>query len=113
MLHCILTDICLSTPGSHHNISGLPHPIRLLTKSQFAQELLSTFSTSLGEVALQPSTGGTFKVHLYDASPAGSEDGTVDIKEYLLWDRKTEGGFPGKSYLSTSHRFLSNLLRLL
>ncbi|GKT43892.1 uncharacterized protein ColSpa_04073 [Colletotrichum spaethianum] len=57
--------------------------------SQFAQELLSTFSTSIGEVALQPSTGGTFTVTLTHL-PAGAETTSTTI----LWDRKTEGGFP-------------------
>ncbi|KAI6783845.1 uncharacterized protein J7T54_001721 [Emericellopsis cladophorae] len=51
---------------------------------KYAQELLSTFSTSLGEVALQPSTGGTFVVQIYH--------GTAEAK--TLWDRKTDGGFP-------------------
>ena len=32
----------------------------MLRAAYFAQELLSTFSTALGEVALQPSTGGRF-----------------------------------------------------
>ncbi|RDW71279.1 hypothetical protein BP6252_07842 [Coleophoma cylindrospora] len=73
--------------------------------SKFAQELLSTFSTSLGEVALQPSTGGTFTIHLYhlptDANVPGdiSLDTNVEklplkVQKSLLWDRKTEGGFP-------------------
>ncbi|KAH8658732.1 Rdx type Seleno protein, partial [Tricladium varicosporioides] len=53
----------------------------MLRAAYFAQELLSTFSTSLGEVALQPSTGGTFR------APA-------TIQKHLLWDRKAEGGFP-------------------
>ncbi|TVY21910.1 hypothetical protein LARI1_G000361 [Lachnellula arida] len=60
----------------------------------FAQELLSTFSTSLGEVALQPSTGGTFVVHLYHANPTSIEDEPVTMQKHLLWDRKAEGGFP-------------------
>jgi predicted Rdx family selenoprotein len=63
--------------------------------SQFAQELLSTFSTSLGEVALQPATGGIFVVKLYYAPPS-ADGGQVMIQEHLLWDRKAEGGFPGK-----------------
>ncbi|PSS00976.1 Rdx type Seleno protein, partial [Coniella lustricola] len=46
----------------------------MLRAAYFAQELLSTFSTALGEVALQPSTGGTFSC--------------------VLWDRKIDGGFP-------------------
>ncbi len=62
---------------------------------QFAQELLQTFGTSLGEVALQPSTGGIFKIYLYHEELAASEDELSKIQEYLLWDRKAEGGFPG------------------
>ncbi|KAH6653848.1 Rdx family-domain-containing protein, partial [Truncatella angustata] len=51
----------------------------MLRAAYYAQELLSTFSTSLGEVALQPSTGGTF---------------VATIQTRTLWDRKTDGGFP-------------------
>jgi predicted Rdx family selenoprotein len=36
----------------------------ILTSHQFAQELLSTFSDQIGEVALIPKTGGIFQVHL-------------------------------------------------
>ncbi|GKT53428.1 selT/selW/selH selenoprotein domain-containing protein [Colletotrichum tofieldiae] len=61
----------------------------MLRAAYFAQELLSTFSTSIGEVALQPSTGGTFTVTLTHL-PAGAETTSTTI----LWDRKTEGGFP-------------------
>ncbi|KAI6710685.1 guanine nucleotide-binding protein gamma subunit [Diplocarpon mali] len=61
---------------------------------QFAQELLSTFSTSLGEVALQPSTGGTFVVNLQTASPSLVEGHPATISHHVLWDRKAEGGFP-------------------
>lgn len=66
----------------------------MLRAAYFAQELLSTFSTSLGEVALQPSTGGTFVVHLYHANPSSSGDEPVTMQKHLLWDRKEEGGFP-------------------
>ncbi|RDH17987.1 hypothetical protein M747DRAFT_241918 [Aspergillus niger ATCC 13496] len=52
----------------------------LLRAAYFAQELLSTFSTQLGEVALVPATGGVFT--------------DVDITGTILWDRKTNGGFP-------------------
>ena len=51
----------------------------LLRAGWMAQELLSTFSGDLGEVALLPATGGMFQIH-YDGD--------------LLWDRKREGGFP-------------------
>ena len=55
----------------------------LLRASWVAQELLQTFRTRLGEVALVPGTGGVFRVTL-DAG-----DGPV-----LLWDRTVDGGFP-------------------
>lgn len=44
-----------------------------------AQELLHTFSDSIGGVLLVPGSGGIFEVHA----------GTV-----LLWERKRDGGFP-------------------
>lgn len=44
-----------------------------------AQELLTTFSGELEEVALRPATGGVFRV---DAGGA------------IIWDRKRDGGFP-------------------
>ncbi|KAL0776801.1 hypothetical protein CaCOL14_006319 [Colletotrichum acutatum] len=61
----------------------------MLRAAYFAQELLSTFGTSIGEVALQPSTGGTFTVTLTH-QPAGA----TTTSSTILWDRKTEGGFP-------------------
>lgn len=53
------------------------------------QELLSTFGTTIGEIALIPATGGIFTVHLtyHDASENG-------MNQVLIWDRKTDGGFP-------------------
>ncbi|PQE16018.1 selT selW selH seleno domain-containing protein [Rutstroemia sp. NJR-2017a WRK4] len=59
-------------------------------------QLLSTFSTDIGEVALQPSTGGTFVVTLYHAGKEGvkNENGEVNIQTHVIWDRKVEGGFP-------------------
>ncbi|KAK3357553.1 Rdx family-domain-containing protein [Lasiosphaeria hispida] len=50
----------------------------LLRAAYYAQELLSTFSTALGEVALQPGTGGVF----------------IRLQRRTLWDRRTDGGFP-------------------
>ena len=49
-----------------------------------AQELLTTFTAELGEVALVPGTGGVFDVRV---------DGE------LVWSRKEEGGFPELSEL--------------
>jgi selenoprotein W-related protein len=44
-----------------------------------AQELLTTFTTELGEVALVPGTGGVFEVRL---------------EEELIFSRKEQGRFP-------------------
>jgi selT/selW/selH-like putative selenoprotein len=67
----------------------------MLRAAYFAQELLSTFGGSLGEVALIPATGGLFTVHL-TYKPVGEEGEGSDVqtREVLLWDRKAEGGFP-------------------
>ncbi len=51
----------------------------LLRAAWMAQELLSTFGPELAEVALVPSTGGTFRIEY---------DGLV------IWERKQDGGFP-------------------
>ncbi len=51
----------------------------MLRAAWMAQELLSTFSEDLGEVALIPGTGGIFQIEAGGA---------------LIWDRKSEGGFP-------------------
>jgi predicted Rdx family selenoprotein len=59
--------------------------------------LLQTFGTDLGEISLQPATGGIFKVHLYDEEPGPTEVDEAAVEEHLLWDRKAEGGFPGMS----------------
>ncbi|KAK9467192.1 Rdx family-domain-containing protein [Lipomyces arxii] len=56
-----------------------------LRASWYAQELLSTFSTQLGTVSLIPGTGGVFVVALQ------LDDKTEDV---VIWDRKTNGGFP-------------------
>ena len=88
--------------------------------AQYAQELLSTFAgTTLGEVALKPATGGIFTVELLyqqaslgnaeaaafegvmgsnslsDTNATGSGE-VAKLTKSLLWDRKAEGGFPGK-----------------
>ena len=51
----------------------------LLRAGWVAQELLTTFSTDLGEIALRPGVGGIF---------------TVELDGELIWDRKRDGGFP-------------------
>ncbi|KAI0867864.1 hypothetical protein GGS24DRAFT_495009 [Hypoxylon argillaceum] len=69
----------------------------MLRASYFAQELLSTFSTSLGEVALQPATGGIFVIEIHYTDPtstASQPDSNPTVQHRLLWDRKRDGGFP-------------------
>jgi selenoprotein W-related protein len=51
----------------------------ILRASWMAQELLMTFDTDLGEVALVPSTGGVFEVR---------------VEENLVWSKKERGRFP-------------------
>lgn len=51
----------------------------LLRAAWMAQELLTTFTTELGEVALVPGTGGIFEVRL---------------EEELIFSRKEQGRFP-------------------
>jgi selenoprotein W-related protein len=51
----------------------------LLRAAWMAQELLSTFSEDIAEIALLPSTGGAFR---------------IEIDGETVWDRKRDGGFP-------------------
>ena len=65
----------------------------MLRAAYFGQELLSTFSTAIGEIALIPATGGLFTVKLTHQT-ISKESGVAVVEEVLLWDRKSEGGFP-------------------
>ncbi|KAK2809407.1 hypothetical protein FQN50_003866 [Emmonsiellopsis sp. PD_5] len=65
-------------------------------RGTFAQELLSTFSTTLGEVSLIPTTGGIFTVTITHSSNVD-----FSMQETVLWDRKTEGGFPETKQLKS------------
>jgi selenoprotein W-related protein len=56
----------------------------LLRAAWLAQELLSTFGTDLGEVALVPGTSGIFAI--------GCQ--TEGAEPVLIWERKRDGGFP-------------------
>jgi len=72
----------------------------MLRAAYFAQELLSTFGTTIGEIALIPATGGLFSITLsYTPQTVSNEEGDdkkgeVRPQTVLLWDRKAEGGFP-------------------
>ena len=61
----------------------------LLRSAWMAQELLSTFGTSIGGVTLVPSTGGAFAI-------------TYDGDE--IWERKRDGGFPDVKALKSRVR---------
>lgn len=51
----------------------------LLRAAWMAQEILTTFQTEVGEVALVPGTGGVFSVR---------------VDEATVWSRSGEGRFP-------------------
>jgi selenoprotein W-related protein len=51
----------------------------LLRAAWMAQELLSTFSEEVSEVALRPATGGAFQ---------------IEVEGEIIWERKRDGGFP-------------------
>lgn len=51
----------------------------LMRAAWMAQELLSTFSEDVSEIALLPATGGAFR---------------IEVDGELVWDRKRDGGFP-------------------
>ncbi|KAB5558599.1 Rdx family-domain-containing protein [Coniochaeta sp. 2T2.1] len=72
-----------------------------LRAAYFAQELLQTFSTTLGEISLLPSTGGVFKVDIYTRAssstsrpPAATNHPSPHVQRTSLWERSTDGGFP-------------------
>lgn len=81
----------------------------MLRAAWMGQELLTTFGTSIGEVALIPATGGIFTVHL-TCKPAGigsSSGGSGEeahVERLLIWDRKAEGGFPEAKILKQKIR---------
>ena len=101
----------------------------LLRAAYHAQELLSTFSTSLGEVSLRPATGGVYWVDVeveVEVSQTAKTAKTAEIAEiaesaraeaateaateanpgmggsktYRIWDRKAQDGFPGEFILN-------------
>jgi selenoprotein W-related protein len=61
----------------------------MLRAAWIAQELLTTFESELGEVALIPAHGGRFQIQI---------DGQI------VWDRQRDGGFPELSWLKRAIR---------
>ncbi len=84
--------------------TSLSVQVYLLTSTtQYAQELLQTFGTSIGEVALLPVAGGTFTITMTfsannradaDAQASPSSEGSAKVTDTVIWDRKLDGGFP-------------------
>ena len=74
----------MSEPKPHLVITYCTQCNWLLRAAWMAQEVLSTFSLELGEVALVPGTGGIFEIR-YDAE--------------IIWERKRDGGFPDSRQL--------------
>jgi selenoprotein W-related protein len=71
-----------ATPGRHRPRIAITYCTQcqwLLRAAWMAQELLSTFTEDLAEVALLPASGGTFVI-AYDGE--------------TIWERKRDGGFP-------------------
>lgn len=65
---------------------------RWLIRAQWHQgELLQTFPDVLGGVLLVPSTGAMFR---------------IEIGDTVLWNRKTDGGFPEIAHLKRKVRDL-------
>ncbi len=56
----------------------------LLRAAWVAQELLTTFTEEIGELALRPGTGGIFEVR---------------VEGVIVWSRTAEGRFPGMKEL--------------
>ena len=51
----------------------------LLRAAWIAQELLTTFSSDIGELALVPGSGGIFQIR---------------VRDEVIWSRADNGGFP-------------------
>ncbi len=63
----------------------------LLRAAWLAQELLSTFADDLGRVAMEPGTGGIFR---------------ITCNGVQIWERKADGGFPEAKVLKQRLRNL-------
>lgn len=63
----------------------------MLRAAWLAQELLQTFGSDIGEVALVPGTGGIFVITADDTA---------------IWNRKKDGGFPEAKILKQRLRNL-------
>ncbi|PHH67496.1 hypothetical protein CDD82_1423 [Ophiocordyceps australis] len=115
-----MTPLCQQTSCQHMDIrqkaqQKKPTKKKKTTQKKYAQELLSTFP-SLGEVALQPGSSGTFIISLTTSCDGASHDSTPPAPAStppettsptlnpprppqtctttVLWDRRRDSGFP-------------------
>jgi len=61
----------------------------MLRAAWMAQEILSSFAEEVAEVALVPAKSGTFQIF---------------VNQVVVWDRKTDGGFPEAKVLKQKIR---------
>ncbi|HET8707966.1 MAG TPA: SelT/SelW/SelH family protein, partial [Pseudomonadales bacterium] len=61
----------------------------MLRAAWMAQEILSTYAEDVSEVALIPGKSGIFQIY---------------VDQQLIWDRKTDGGFPEAKVLKQKIR---------
>jgi len=80
----VSTDETPAAPGPRVEITYCTQCRWLLRASWLASELLTSFGTDLGEVALRPGVGGVFRVR---------------VGQETLWDRGTDVGFPDLAQL--------------
>lgn len=85
----------LITPPKHKHV--------LTSHPQYAQELLSTFESSIAEVSLRPAKSGTFKIHI-TSKPAESVSAKAPFGGEVEEDEEGPPLFPRESRKSVSSR---------
>ncbi|KAI9858990.1 MAG: hypothetical protein M1824_003991 [Vezdaea acicularis] len=87
----------ISTPSSLPRVT-ITYCIKckwMFRATYFAQELLSTFEGTIGEVALRPGGTGEFIVELwYTDGELGPDGSQPKVQSKVLWDFKVNRGFP-------------------
>ncbi|KAF2837908.1 hypothetical protein M501DRAFT_902005, partial [Patellaria atrata CBS 101060] len=110
----------MSTPSTTHPTSNYPVTLPrieihwcqqcrwMLRAAYYAQELFSTFGPSIGELALIPTTGGIFTINLLHIPQSSSSSSPTSQKpeKTIIWDRKSDSGFPETKILKQRIRDL-------
>ncbi|KAH3666728.1 hypothetical protein WICMUC_005545 [Wickerhamomyces mucosus] len=68
----------------------------------YAQELLQTFDSKLGEISLIPFESGVFRIELILEENINNNN--PGFNGILIWDRKINDGFPDSKYLKQKIR---------